>query len=151
MTVETLFLIAFILLIAEAFIPSLGLLGFGGFIAFVVGVVTMISADMTHFLGLSLQSIIALGTLIFSSAAVFGFFLFKSFRKRISTGIEYMRGENAEVVSWKNDKGNIIFEGENWRAISDDTLKSGDTITITGYNKMTLTVVLNHEDTKARR
>ena len=75
MSVETLFTIAFILLIAEAFIPSLGLLGFGGFIAFVSGVIVMINADMTHFMGLSIQSIIALGTLVFLSAAIFFVFL----------------------------------------------------------------------------
>lgn len=140
MSVETFFLIAFILLIAEAFIPSLGLLGFGGFIAFVAGVVTMINSEMTHFLGLSIQSIIALGTLIFLSAAVFGFFLFKSFRKRVSTGIEYMKGEKATVKTWKNDKGTIEFEGEEWRAVSDDNFKSGDIAVITGYTKMTLTI-----------
>lgn len=140
MTVETLFLIAFILLIAEAFIPSLGLLGFGGFIAFVVGVITMINLEMTHFLGMSLQSIIALGTLIFLSAGIFFIYLIKSFKKKIVTGIEYMKGETAEVTSWKNTKGKIIFEGEIWRATSSDILISGDTVTITGYNKMTLTV-----------
>ncbi len=140
MSVETLFLIAFILLIAEAFIPSLGLLGFGGFIAFVGGVIVMINNDMTHFMGLSLQSVIALGTLVFLSAAIFFVFLIKSFKKRISTGIEYMRGERAEVTSWKNRKGQIMFEGETWRAISDDKIVAGDDVTITGYHKMTLTV-----------
>jgi len=141
MTVETLFLIAFILLIAEAFIPSLGLLGFGGFIAFVGGVVVMVNNDITHFLGLSLQSIIALGVLIFASAAVFFIFLIKSFKKKIETGIEYMKGEPAKVYSWKNKKGLVVFEGENWRAISDDILKSDDIVIITGYDKMTLTVI----------
>ena len=140
MSVETLFTIAFILLIAEAFIPSLGLLGFGGFIAFVSGVIVMINADMTHFMGLSIQSIIALGTLVFLSAAIFFVFLIKSFKKRISTGIEYMKGETATVKTWKNGKGTIEFEGEDWRAVSDNTLKSGDIVTITGYHKMTLTV-----------
>lgn len=140
MSVETLFLIAFILLIAEAFIPSLGLLGFGGFIAFVSGVIVMINSDMTHFMGLSIQSIIALGTLVFLSAAIFFVFLIKSFKKRISTGIEYMKGEPAAVKKWKNGKGLIEFEGEDWRAVSDDEIKSDDTVIITGYNKMTLTV-----------
>lgn len=140
MSVETLFLIAFILLIAEAFIPSLGLLGFGGFIAFVSGVVLMINTGETHFYGLSIQSIIALGMLIFISAAVFFVYLIKSFKKKIATGIEYMRGETAEVKSWNNGTGLITFEGEDWRAKSNDHIKSGDIVTILDYEKMTLTV-----------
>jgi len=140
MSVGTLFLIAFILLILEALIPSLGLLGLGGFIAFVSGVTMMISAEMTHFYGLSIQSIIALGALIFISAAVFGYFVLKSFRKKAETGLEGMIGQKAEVTSWKGDKGKIIFEGEDWRAISDAPLEKGDYVTITTYHKMTLTV-----------
>ena len=86
MSVETLFLIAFILLIAEAFIPSLGLLGCGGFIAFVWGVITMMNSEMTHFMGLSIQSIIALGTLVFLSAGIFFIYLIKSFKKKNING-----------------------------------------------------------------
>jgi len=140
MTVETLFLIAFILLIAEAFIPSLGLLGFGGFIVFVSGVILMINAEMTHFYGLSLQSVIALGTLLFFSFALFGYFMMKSFQKKITTGIEYMEGQKAEVKNWSGKKGHIVFEGEDWRATCEQPLNMGDIVTITGYNKMTLTV-----------
>jgi len=51
-----------------------------------------------------------------------------------------MDGQPAEVVSWKGRKGIIAFEGENWRAMSDNNFKAGDTAIITGYNKMTLTV-----------
>lgn len=140
MTVETLFLLAFILLITEAFVPSLGLIGFGGFIAFVAGVTMMVITEQSDFYGLSIQSVIALGTLIFLSFAVFGYFLMKSFQKKISTGIEYMQGQKATVKSWSSLKGLITFEGEDWRAICDTPLNDGDIVTITGYNKLTLTV-----------
>lgn len=140
MSVETLFIVAFTLLIIEAFVPSLGLLGFGGFIAFVSGVVLMINNGQADLYGLSLQSIIVLGCLIFAAFALFGYFIMKSFRKKIETGIEYMKGQPAEVITWKGNKGRIMFEGENWQAQSDDIFNNGDTAIITGYNKMTLTV-----------
>jgi membrane-bound serine protease (ClpP class) len=140
MSVETLFIVAFILLITEAFVPSLGLIGLGGFIAFVMGVTIMIMDGQSEFYGLSIESVIALGTLIFFAFALFGYFALKSFKKKISTGIEYMQGQSATVKSWNGTSGFIIFEGEDWRAISDMTLNEGDIVIITGYNKLTLTV-----------
>ena len=142
MTVETLFLLAFILLIAEAFIPSLGLLGLGGFIAFVCGLVLMRQSGMSDLYGLSFEAVAALGCLVFLIFAVFGYFVVKSFRKKVTTGLEYMIGQKAEVTCWKPDKGKgkIMFEGEDWRSVSKDFLALGDRVVITGYDKMTLTV-----------
>jgi len=140
MTIEVLFLIAFILLILEAFIPSLGLLGFGGFVAFICGLVVMINSDIDTLYGLSFGAIAALGCLIFLSFAVFGFFAYRSFRKKITTGAEAMIGQIAAVTSWNDTKGKVVFEGEDWRAISQTSLKKGDIVRITELNKMTLTV-----------
>lgn len=140
MTVEALFLIAFVLLILEAFIPSLGLLGLGGFIAFITGVVVMFNSDMGTFYGLSFESITALGCLIFMAFAVFGVFAYRSFRKKVETGTESMIGQTATVSTWKNDSGKIVFEGEDWRAKSTTSFSKGDTVRITGYSKMTLNV-----------
>lgn len=140
MTVEALFLIAFILLILEAFIPSLGLLGLGGFIAFLAGLVVMVQSDMRSFYGLSFEAIAALGCLIFLTFGIFGYFLYRSFRKKVETGTESMIGQNATVKSWQGEKGKIVFEGEDWRAKSESAIKKGDTVRITGYRNMTLTV-----------
>ena len=140
MSVETLFLIAFILLIAEAFIPSLGLLGLGGFIAFVSGVAILLNAGETHFYGLTIESVIALGVLIFLAFAVFGYFVFRTFGKKPTTGTEYMIGQTATVKSWTKGKGIVTFEGEDWNATSDDAISKGDDVTIVAYDKMKLIV-----------
>jgi len=140
MSVEVLFLIAIILLIMEAFVPSLGLLGLGGFITFVSGVILMVNNGQPDFYGLSIQSVIALGGLIFASFAVFGYFVLKSFQKKVETGVEYMIGQTATVKTWKDNNGIITFEGEDWRATSTDTITINDKIVITAYNKMTLTI-----------
>lgn len=140
MTVEALFLIAFILLILEAFVPSLGIFGLGGFIAFVSGLVVMFNSDMGTFYGLSFGAIAALGCLIFLSFAVFGIFAYRSFRKKVTTGTEAMIGQSATVTIWNGHKGKVVYEGEDWRAASDNIFKKGDIVRITGLDKMTLTV-----------
>ena len=140
MTVEALFLIAICLLIAEAFIPSFGLLGFGGFIAFVSGVWTLIASNQPDFYGLSIQSIIAIGILTFLTFALFGFFLMKSLKKSVQTGMEYMINQPATIKSWHGHEGIITFEGEDWRAVSEGSFNPNDTVIITHHKKMTLTV-----------
>lgn len=140
MTVEALFIVAFILLLLEAFVPSLGILGLGGFIAFVSGLIVMVNSDMAHFYGISFGAITAVGCLIFLSFALFGVFAYRSFRKKVTAGAEAMIGSPAAVTSWNGHKGKVVYEGEDWRAVSDNTFKKGDTVHITALDKMTLTV-----------
>lgn len=140
MSVETLFIIAVILLVLEIFVPSMGIIGFGAFLSFVTGVVILIQTETSEFYGISIQAIIALGCLVFLAFACCGYFLFKSHRKPVETGVESMIGQKATVKSWSKSSGIVVFEGEEWRATSDDPLKSGDTTIIDSYTQMTLTV-----------
>ena len=100
----------------------------------------MYQAGMTEFHGFSFPAILVIGVSIFSLFAAGGYVAYRAFRKKISVGIESMIGQSAKVTSWSNGTGKIEYEGEDWRASSDDGFAKGDTCTITGYNKMTLTV-----------
>jgi membrane-bound serine protease (ClpP class) len=140
MSVETLFLIAIVFLAMELIITSMGVLGFLGFIAFMYGLYIMHMTGMDSLYGIDFEIVAALGLSIFIIFAIGGFYAYRAFGKKIETGIESMLGDKAEVVSWKNGKGKIVYEGEDWRAQSEDDLTKGDNVKITGYKKLTLTV-----------
>jgi membrane-bound ClpP family serine protease len=140
MTVETLFIIAAVFLALELIVVSMGALGFIAFGCFLYALFIMHQTGIETFYGLSFEAIAAIGLSIFTLFAVGGYFAYKSFRKKISVGIESMTGEPAVVTQWKGNHGKIEYEGEDWRAASTHTFKIGDICTITGYKNMTLTV-----------
>jgi len=140
MSIETLFIIAVVFLVLELIVVSMGALGFIAFGCFVYALFTMHQTGIESFYGLSFEVITAIGLSIFAIFTVGGFFAYKSFNKKISVGLESMIGKPTTVKKWSGSSGRIEYEGEDWRASSDDTFKSGDICIITGYKNMTLTV-----------
>ena len=140
MSVEALFVTAAVLLLIELFVPSAGLLTFGGFAAFCAGVIILLLSDATEFYGLSVEIVAAIGLLIFAIFAMFGYYVFKIYKRKTTTGTEAMIGDTATIKSWKGTSGIVTYEGEDWKAKSDSDFKKGDMVMITELNKMTLTV-----------
>lgn len=140
MSVGTLFLIAVALLIMELVVVSMGALGFLAFCAFIYGLYIMHDTGMTELYGVHFDVIAGIGTSIFVMFAIGGYFALKAFGRKIETGIESMMDKPATVSKWSGHSGKIVFEGEDWRAQCDTPLSKGDTVIITGYEKMTLTV-----------
>ena len=64
-------------------------------------------------------------------------------RNNPTTGTERMINEAATVVSWNNKSGRVSYDGENWKARSQETiaLEKGDKVIITHVDKMTLTIL----------
>jgi membrane-bound serine protease (ClpP class) len=140
MSVEALFITALVLILIEIFVPSAGLLTLGGFVAFCAGVILLLMSDTTHFYGLSVEIVIAIGLLIFITFAAFGYYVLKIYGRKTTTGVESMIGKDVAVLDWKGSEGRVEYEGEAWRATSDDNIKKGDNVTIQNYHNMTLTV-----------
>ncbi len=140
MSVEALFITAVTLLLMELFVPSAGLLTFGGFTAFCAGIVILLLDGAGEFYGLSIEIVIAIGLLIFVTFATFGFYILKTYKRAPKTGMDAMINQKAEVTSWTKTKGKVFYDGEDWQATSESSLNKGDIVTITNINKMTLTV-----------
>lgn len=140
MSVEALFITAIALLLMELFVPSAGLLTFGGFAAFCTGVIILLLDGAGEFYGLSIEIVIAIGLLIFATFATFGFYILKTYKRAPKTGADAMIGKQAEVTSWSKTKGKVFYDGEDWQATSDESFNKGDIVTITSIKKMTLTV-----------
>lgn len=140
MSVETLFLIALVFLALELIVTSMGALAFIGFITMTYALWTMHHAGMTDLYGVGIQSIAVIGITLLILYAVGGYFAYKSFGKKIETGVESMIGETVTVTQWQGTSGKVEFEGEDWRAESDASFSKGDNAIITAYDTLTLTI-----------
>jgi len=54
------------------------------------------------------------------------------YKKKNTTGVEAMIGQEVRVILWKGKKGRIHVQGEDWQAYSDDeyNLKRNDLVLI---------------------
>lgn len=111
-------------MVAEAFIPSFGILGIGGLIAFIVGAIMLLDTDIPGF-GVSWKVIAALGGttgLIFLSVLTL---MVRSQRRPVVSGMSNMIGSTGDIIEWSGTSGRILIMGERWTAESTQTLAAG--------------------------
>lgn len=132
------------LMVAEAFSPTLGVLGVGGLVAFVVGSLFLFDAGE---LG-GVEFGVAWPTIAAASAASALFFFavlgaaIKARRRPVVTGIEEMLGSPGEVLQWQGDAGLIRAHGEVWQArlARSGTLAAGDGVRVVRLEGLTAIV-----------
>jgi membrane-bound serine protease (ClpP class) len=101
---------------AEAFVPSFGVLGIGGAVAFVIGAIMMF--DFGEAPGFELAPGVAIGAGL-ASAAFFIVVLaavVRSRRRAVVTGGEQLIGSLAEVIGARGGEGRVRVHGEEWQA-----------------------------------
>lgn len=134
-----LILLGIALMIAETFVPSVGILGFGGVAAFVIGSVILMDTDAPGF-GINLGLV---GGFALSSAAFFILalgMLFKSRQRPVVSGREEMLGRTGEALEDFTSTGLVRIHSETWRARTDAPVHKHDTVTVTGLEGLTLLV-----------
>ena len=134
-----------IFMLAEAFVPSFGALGFGGVIAFVIGSIILFDQEGTGY-AVSLPLIFAL------SVITAGFFLFviaaaiKARERPVVSGEEELLHATGEVLDDFEGRGRIRIHGEIWNAESVVPLRRGDRVTVVAIDGLVLQVQpLNQE------
>jgi membrane-bound serine protease (ClpP class) len=134
-----------IFMLAEAFVPSFGALGFGGVIAFVIGSIILFDQQGTGY-AVSLPLIFAL------SLITAGFFLFmigaaiKARARPVVSGQEELLQASGEVLDDFEGKGRIRIHGEIWQAESATPLRRGDKVQVVAIDGLVLKVQpLNQE------
>ena len=129
------------LMVAEAFLPSFGIVGLGGIAAFALGALFLFDPEQSDIpIEVSLPVIAGLTAL---SAAFFLGVLGLAVRARrrpVMTGAEQMIGSTGEVVSWSGGRGRVHVRGEIWAAESDAILDQGQKVRVVGRSGLTLTV-----------
>ncbi|WP_244444295.1 NfeD family protein [Lutibaculum baratangense] len=126
------------LMAAEAFVPSFGILGIGGAVAFALGSVFLFE-DVPGF-ALS-PAVIAVATAVTAGFLILGFAaVARAYRRRVVTGDETLPDEPAEVIEWSGTSGSIHVHGERWKARSDASFAAGDHVRVIGREGLVLVV-----------
>nr|WP_321814973.1 MULTISPECIES: nodulation protein NfeD [unclassified Paraburkholderia] len=135
-------------LVAEAFLPTFGVLGLGGIVAFAFGAVMLIDTDVPGYgIPLPLVAGLALGGAVFV-ACVSGVAL-RARRRPVVTGSEAMVGSEGEIIDdglqapgegAAASTGWARVRGERWRVACALPLGAGARVRVTARDGLTLTV-----------
>ncbi|MEM6774174.1 MAG: nodulation protein NfeD [Pseudomonadota bacterium] len=137
-----LILLGLAFIVAEAFMPSFGVLGIGGLIAFVAG--SVILMDGTN----QAVSLPVVGGI---AAVAAGFLLWTvtrlmSLRRQTPVyGMEHVTQESAVATESFVDqhgqyRGHVRMNGERWRAVSDGPVANGEAVRVVAMDGLTLSV-----------
>jgi membrane-bound serine protease (ClpP class) len=130
------------LLVTELFVPSFGILGVGGIVAFVLGSLLLFDTPDSD---LTVDR-----SIVYAAAATFGSFtllvsylVVRSQRRKPTLGREGLIGEIGEVknrVAPGNSSGKIFVHGEYWNAMADEAIEVGARAEVVRVDGMRLTV-----------
>lgn len=135
-----LILFSIILFIAEIKVPSYGLLTVGGVVSLILGSLMLFKGAMP-FLQVSWKVIafaVILTTLFFLIAIGLGV---SAQRRKPVTGREGILGEIGEAVDhFTKGRGQIAVHGEIWDAFSENAIRKGDRVKVTGLENLKIFV-----------
>lgn len=135
-----LIIIAIALFIGEIFTPTFGFLSISGAVAFFLGLLMLFDRADPAF-RIPLKWIIPatiLTTAFFVFVAVLGF---KAQFRKAQTGREAMIGLRAVALTPIHSRpGQVFVQGENWRAVSADSIAKDDPVEVMAIDGLTLTV-----------
>jgi len=134
-----LMLLGIAFMVAEIFVPSIGALGIGGVIAFVIGSVMLLDTGIPGY-GISVPVI---GVFALLSA---GFFMLvvgmaiKARQRPIVSGREELIGMRGVALADFSDRGPVRVHSEQWTARTDVAVRRGETIRVVAMDGLELLV-----------
>lgn len=140
-----LLLVGIAMMVGEAMIPSFGIFGIGGIVAFSIGGLMLFDTEIEAF-QVGLPAIAATGivsaVLIFATISI----ALKIRRKAITSGIETIVGERGRVLTSSEEGCQVRVGAEIWEASSDDEVSEGDHITVVSVDGLFLRVARSPDD-----
>jgi len=127
-------------MVAEAFLPSFGVIGLGGVVAFVIGALLLVDSEAPGF-GMPLGFVASVGI---TAALLVGATAQVALRTRrrpapgVTAGLE---GEIAEMLGDAVREGWANVGGETWRVVSDTPLRDRQRVRVVGRSGRVLRVV----------
>jgi membrane-bound serine protease (ClpP class) len=126
-------------LVAEAFLPSFGVLGLGGIAAFAIGAVLLIDNDAPGFgvplwVVASISAVSALFILAVAGMAA------KARRRPVKGGISALVGATGELVEFADGEGWAQIQGDYWRVTGAGDLQAGHKVRVSGVQGVVLQV-----------
>ncbi len=145
-----LILLGLALMVAEAFAPSFGVLGFGGAIAFVFGSIILIDTDVPGFelyrpLILAVAAISAFVLIVVLSMAA------KAWKRPVVAGVEGFIGQCATALEDFDGEGRVRLQGESWKARTKTPVRKGQTVKVVRVEGLLLDVEPEPETRKEEK
>nr|WP_299315968.1 nodulation protein NfeD [uncultured Halomonas sp.] len=132
-----LILVGLALMVGEALMPSFGILGFGGIVAFVIGSVILMDSEM---LSISLPMIGGVAALA-AALMLWVMTRFMGLRRRPArTGVEELVGSQAVAVEDFDGTGHVKLMGERWKARAIRPVARGQAVRVVRIDGLTLEV-----------
>lgn len=134
-----LLLVGIAMMVGEAMMPSFGIMGIGGIVAFSIGGLMLFDTDVEAFqVGLPAIGATAIvsALMIFVTISI----ALKVRRKAVSSGIETIVGERGRVLTNPEDGCQVRVGAEIWAATSNDDISAGDDITVLSVDRLFLRV-----------
>jgi membrane-bound serine protease (ClpP class) len=135
-----LLLLGVALLVAEAFLPTFGLLGVGGLVSVVLG--SLLLFDRSAGVQVARGLIAGVGGTLAVLMLAVAVLVFRSQRQRVSLGREGMVGEVGVVRQPLAPAGTVVVHGEYWSAVSADgsPLDAGEEVEVQSVDGLKLRV-----------
>jgi len=132
-----LILVGLALMVGEALMPSFGILGAGGIVAFVLGSVMLMDAE---YLAISLPLIGGVA-LVSGGLMLWTLNRFATLRKRpVHSGAEELIDADAIALEDFHTRGHVRLHGERWNAVCDVPVKQGDALRVVRLDGLTVHV-----------
>lgn len=131
--------IGIVLVVAEAYTPSLGLLGLFGLVLFVAGSLLMFPSDTPGFT-LSRSVVFSVAGVIALFLGVILFAVAETRHRGVTVGTEAMQGRSCVVADWDGGEGWVVIDGERWKARSDGPHEAGEKIQVVDVEGLVLVV-----------
>lgn len=127
------------LMVAEAMAPSLGILGLGGVVSFVIGSIILVDTKFPAY-QIAMPVILAFTTISVVFMIVIVSMLLRIRRKASVSGMEAFVGKRATVEEIYNGKPKIRLEGELWYVTCDEPLQLNDRVEVVQAKDVVLDV-----------
>lgn len=127
-------------MVAEAFLPSFGVIGLGGIVAFVIGALILIDTELPGY-GIPVPLIVTIAVLSALLIATIVGIALKTRQRAIVSGLDDLTGSLAEVMEDMQREGWAHIRGETWRITSHAPLRRGQKVRVVARNGLVLQVV----------
>jgi membrane-bound serine protease (ClpP class) len=126
-------------MVAEAFMPSFGVLGLGGVAAFVFGAIILIDTEAP---GFGIPPALIVGLALISAVTIAGIagLAFKARRRPVVSGEEELVGGEGVVVNCDDGQCWARVHSELWKVRCAEALQAGARVRVTGRDGLVLDV-----------
>lgn len=139
-----LYLTGVLLILAEIFVTSFGVVALNGIIALFIAYSLQTGNNTVLGLEVDWPFLFGVASIEFLLILITGGIYLHYRKKKVTTGTESMVGADAQVVSWSGKKGIVRIQGESWKALSDTdlNLNADDKVRVQSIDGLVLTVTI---------